>query len=445
VNTSGLLVLLALLLVCGGGAAFWIRAEGTPPSLELPETLLVGGSGGSLTVAASDPDAGLRSLDIRIRHAEGEIPLLAESFPGNLISGGVRSDHQAEIPLEPEGLSAIEGDSVIVATARDWSWRQLFSGNEIVVEVPFTLDLEPPKVQVESGLTYARQGGAGAVAYRVSEPTAFDGVQVGEHLFRGYPRPGAGEGERIALFGIAPELANAKPRVIARDEAGNESSATWPVVVKPHPQPRGQVNLPQSFLDNVVPRLAGSKSGDDPAAAFHDVNTRLRAENEEQIREALADSSPTPHFDGALDQMRNSQVTSRFAEQRTYLVEGRAVSNATHYGYDLAATAAAPITAAAAGTVAWADELGIYGNCVLLDHGLGLGSVYGHLSRIDVKKGDSVRQGETLGLSGATGLAGGDHLHFAVLLGEAYVDPIEWWDENWVRTHVLERLGPPAP
>jgi len=423
----------------------WIRAEGSPPTLELPEALLVGAAGGTLALAASDPDAGLRSLDVRIRHAEGEVPLLAESFPGNLISGGVRSDHRVEIPLQPEGLRAIQGNAVLVATARDWSWRQLFSGNEAVAEVPFTLDVEPPKVQVESGLTYVRQGGAGAVAYRVSEPTAFDGVQVGDRHFRGYPRPGAAEGERIALFGIPPELANAKPRVIARDEAGNEATATWPVVVKPHAQPRGNVNLPQRFLDEVVPRLAGAGASDDPAAAFHEVNTRLRAENEARIRELLADSSPTPHFDGALEQLRNSQVTSRFAEQRTYMVDGRAISNATHYGYDLAATAAAPITAAGDGTVAWAGDLGIYGNCVLLDHGLGLGSVYGHLSRIDVKQGDRVSQGQTLGLSGATGLAGGDHLHFAVLLGEAYVDPIEWWDENWVQTHVLERLGPPGP
>jgi murein DD-endopeptidase MepM/ murein hydrolase activator NlpD len=138
--------------------------------------------------------------------------------------------------------------------------------------------------------------------------------------------------------------------------------------------------------------------------------------------------------------MENSQVTSRFAEQRRYFVDGRRNSEATHYGYDLASTAAAPITATASGRVLYAGDLGIYGGCVLVDHGLGVTSLYGHLSRIDVEAGDSVRRGQQLGLSGATGLAGGDHLHFAILVGGTYVDPLEWWDPEWLRTHIEDRL-----
>jgi murein DD-endopeptidase MepM/ murein hydrolase activator NlpD len=49
-----------------------------------------------------------------------------------------------------------------------------------------------------------------------------------------------------------------------------------------------------------------------------------------------------------------------------------------------------------------------------------------------------------LGRSGDTGLAGGDHLHFAILVGDAYVDPVEWWDEKWVREKIDEKLAPPA-
>jgi murein DD-endopeptidase MepM/ murein hydrolase activator NlpD len=94
--------------------------------------------------------------------------------------------------------------------------------------------------------------------------------------------------------------------------------------------------------------------------------------------------------------------------------------------------------------VVFAAELGIYGNCVLLDHGLGLATLYGHLSSIDVQPGDPVEQGGRLGLSGSTGLAGGDHLHFAVLVGDTYVDPLEWWDAKWVETHVTDRLVQPA-
>ena len=142
-----------------------------------------------------------------------------------------------------------------------------------------------------------------------------------------------------------------------------------------------------------------------------------------------------------LHQLENSKVTSRFGERRSYEVNGRAISEAVHYGYDLASYAAAPVTAAAAGRVLHAGDLGIYGNCVIVDHGLGLTSLYGHLSRIDVEVGQTVGDRERLGLTGATGLAGGDHLHFAVMVGDTYVDPLEWWDARWVETHVDANLG----
>ncbi len=184
---------------------------------------------------------------------------------------------------------------------------------------------------------------------------------------------------------------------------------------------------------------------DDPKRAFHRVNTEVRARNEARIRQALADSHPERLWEGSFEQLRNSKVTSQFAEDRRYLVGGEPVSEATHFGYDLASTQAAPITSAAAGRVAFADELGIYGNCVLVDHGLGVGTLYGHLSRLDVEPGEEVARGDRLGLSGATGLAGGDHLHFAILVGGVYVDPLEWWDPKWVRDNVDARLAASTP
>ena len=104
---------------------------------------------------------------------------------------------------------------------------------------------------------------------------------------------------------------------------------------------------------------------------------------------------------------------------------------------------ASPISAAAAGRGIYADDLGIYGLCVLIDHGMGLASVYGHLSSIAVEAGEDVSQGSVLGRSGETGLAGGDHLHFALLVGDTYVNPLEWWDPKWVRSHIEVRLRRP--
>jgi murein DD-endopeptidase MepM/ murein hydrolase activator NlpD len=445
VNGSGWLVLVLLLLLVGGGVAFWIRGEGTPPAVEVAEALLVGQNGIETPVDIADPGSGLRSLRIAAVLGDAETVLVEESYPGNLLSGGQRKAHGVIAALGSPLLERLPSESALRITVRDWSWRGFFSGNETRLEVPVTVDLDPPRVQVSSGLTYVKQGGAGSVNYSVSEAVAADGVQVGEHRYRGHPVPG-GTGERIAIFAIPTDVpADVVPRVFAEDKAGNTATARWPVVVKPRVMPEGNVTLGASFLENVVPRLTRVTAGADLKAAFHKINTELRAANEVTIREKLADTASTPYFEGALQQLANSQVTSRFAERRTYFVEGDPVSKATHFGFDLASTAAAPITAAETGRVAHAGELGIYGNCVLVDHGLGLGTLYGHLSRIDVRAGDEVAQGSTLGLSGATGLAGGDHLHFAVLVGDTYVDPLEWWDPKWVQTHIAVRLMPQTP
>ncbi|WP_239027828.1 M23 family metallopeptidase [Geomonas subterranea] len=96
--------------------------------------------------------------------------------------------------------------------------------------------------------------------------------------------------------------------------------------------------------------------------------------------------------------------------------------------------------AANRGRVVWADDLGIYGQCVIIDHGLGLQTLYGHLSRIAVKEGEEVRKGDIIGDTGDTGLAGGDHLHFGVMISGQEVNPIEWWDPTWIRNNVTGKL-----
>ncbi len=401
-NGSGWLVVLLLLLLVGGGVAFWIRGEGAPPDVGVPESLLVGQNGLETRVDLSDPGSGLRSLRIATGPPDAETVLVEESYPGNLLSGGTRNAHGVVVALSGPLLETLPAEGTLRISARDWSWRGFFSGNVASLEIPLRVDLEPPRVQVATGLTYVKRGGSGAVNYSVSEEVAADGVQVGEHRYQGHPVPG-GSGQRIAIFAIPTDAADdVVPRVFAEDRAGNVAKARWPVVVKPRAMPEGNVTLGASFLENVVPRLTRVTAGTDLKAAFHEVNTKLRAENERAIREHLAKTASVPYFDGPLEQLANSQVTSRFAERRTYFVDGDPVSKATHFGFDLASTSAAPITAAARGRVAYADELGIYGNCVLVDHGLGLGTLYGHLSRIDVKAGDEVAQGSTLGLSGST-------------------------------------------
>ena len=139
-------------------------------------------------------------------------------------------------------------------------------------------------------------------------------------------------------------------------------------------------------------------------------------------------------------QLANSKVESGFADHRAYLYNDNEIDQQVHLGFDLASTRNAAILSANSGTVVYADYLGIFGNCVVIDHGMGLQSLYAHLSSINVSKGHYVEQNQELGRSGQTGLAGGDHLHFTMLLHGYPVNPIEWWDPNWIEDRILLKL-----
>ena len=159
-------------------------------------------------------------------------------------------------------------------------------------------------------------------------------------------------------------------------------------------------------------------------------------------QDKLAAASPGQFlWNGAFLQLSNSKVESFFADCRTYVHQGKPVDQQDHVGFDLSVVEHNPIEAGNDGKVVLAQYFGIYGNTVLLDHGAGLISLYGHMSQIDVKPGQVVKKKDVLGKSGTTGLAAGDHLHFGLFLNGVPVNPTEWWDEKWIKDHVLDRFG----
>jgi murein DD-endopeptidase MepM/ murein hydrolase activator NlpD len=442
--------IVALLIVLGAvGSVVFTRCEGTPPTATLPSALALGEAPRSVTVEVADAGAGVRGFVATLVHAGGEAPLAARDFGGSLLPfvGAAAKSGSAELSIDAKSLGLAQGDAKLRIAVRDLSWRNWGGGNEAVVEVPVAIDFRPPSLALAPGITYAKRAGSVLLLYDVSEDTERHGVEVGDAFYSGWQPSGEGlpPGRRFALFPLAQELPpSVKIRVIAIDHAGNRAERTPQINVKDRVYPEEKIVLSQRFLSEKVPDLAGATGvpfGGDGVKAFQEINTRIRQENEKKIRELIVASAPEPLFSGAFEQLRDSQVMSSFAERRSYFVEGERVSESIHYGYDLASLAGAPIPASNSGKVIFADELGIYGNCVILDHGLGLHSLYGHLSNIDVRVGDSVAKGQVLGQSGQTGLAGGDHLHFGILLRGVYVDPVEWWDPKWVREHVEDLLA----
>ena len=429
-----------LLTVAIGGIALlaWPRFESDPPQFTELAPISLGKGGTELVIEIADEGSGLRSFELRLEHEGGTKTLAAQTYRGSWMAGGTTRSEEVTLSLDSEALGLADGNARLLVSARDWSLRDTGSGNVAELTIPITVDTRPPRVAIESGLTYVARGGSGVAIYSVDEATSLDGVSVGDAFYRGYPLAGR-DSARVAFFAV-PVHADSDPRidVVAVDLFGNENRRRFPARVIERRFSDSRISLSPKFLERVALPLAESFGFDaaDPTDAFARVNEEGRERSEAQIREIVAASRDDRLWEGAFKQLPGSKVTSQFAESRSYIAKGKQVSTATHYGFDLASTARDEITASNRGVVLFAGPLGIYGDTVLVDHGQAIVSLYAHLSQIDVAEGDTVESGQSLGRSGATGLAGGDHLHFAILVGDTYVDPLEWWDPKWVRSHV---------
>ena len=326
---------------------------------------------------------------------------------------------------------------------------------ESTVRLDIEARFDPPRLSVASSFHYINHGGAELILYHVTPPDAESGVRVGDRFFRGYPAAAAGvdstdETLRVALFALLHDQElDAPMRLYARDGAGNEAEITFDHRVFPQRFRRSRITISDGFLEQVVPdivsRSESFKTLPLPPDAgsleqYLAINGGLRRLNADRIQALAANTANTKLWTEAFRQLANSQVESGFADHRTYVYDGREVDQQVHLGFDLAVTANVPVLAAASGRVIWADYLGIYGNCVIVDHGLGLQSLYAHLSSIGVQAGNSVVPDDELGRSGMTGLAGGDHLHFAILLNGWAVNPTEWWDPHWIADRITRKL-----
>jgi murein DD-endopeptidase MepM/ murein hydrolase activator NlpD len=205
---------------------------------------------------------------------------------------------------------------------------------------------------------------------------------------------------------------------------------------------KSTIAISERFIQSSVAPLLSGVGADEGGAKemFLAVNNRLRKENDDRIAAITKNSAPTMLWKGAFVQLSNSKVEANFADERTYTYNGEPIDKAYHLGYDLSVTRRYPVEAANRGKVAFAGDLGIYGGTVILDHGLGLFTLYSHLSSIEVKDGDAIEQRQILGKTGETGLAAGDHLHYGVYLHGVAVLPVEWWDAKWIKDNIEPKL-----
>jgi murein DD-endopeptidase MepM/ murein hydrolase activator NlpD len=400
-------------------------------------------------VAARSGGRGLSGLRVEIVQA-GRAQVLAERVHEPRAPWAFWGERVLADTLEVEaGTATVEGLQVGEATVRVTASRAgtwLRQPEPVVEELRLEVRVAPPPLSVVTSPGAVAQGGSGLVVYRVGSRSVRDGVRVGDWWFPGYPLPERGPEIRFSLFGLPHDTEGVEDvLLVAVDELGNKSSITFVPRLQRRRREQEAIRLSEGFLATVVPRVLARSPGvarrDSLLASYLEVNGDLRRKNAEKLRQLAGTSSPRVLWKGPFRRLSRAQVMSPFGARRTYLHEGREVDRQDHLGLDLASTRHAPVPAANHGTVAFAAYLGIYGNAVVLDHGCGLMTLYAHLSSIDVGIGDQVEPGQTLGSTGSTGLAGGDHLHLGMLVHGLPVNPVEWLDPRWVSGRIVTKLA----
>ncbi len=446
-------VLAAIVLCVLAIPLVWLAVktlEGEAPTFALEKPTRHIGASHTLSAMVSDRKSGLRRIWIAILQQGRQVLVLDKTFPSKgFLRGGAVRKHRVSLEIRAQDLGLKDGEAVLRIAVWDYSCRGWWDGNRSYAEHKMAIDTRPPPIEVLTRSHNLNQGGAGLAVYRVSESVSSTGVEVADRFFAGsngyFGRPDI----FVAFFAIpydnGPET---QLYVTATDMADNTSRKGLPCYINPKQFKKDSVNITDAFLERKIPefdpgvfRNLGTANGSGSLVEkFLAANKELRRANRKTIEDTCKNSDTEIHWAGPFLRLSGSARKAGFADHRTYKYQGRTIDKQVHLGIDLASTAHSEVLAANSGRVVLSQDLGIYGNTVIIDHGLGLYSMYGHMSRIQTGVNQMVSKADVIGFTGSTGFAAGDHLHFSMLICHTFVNPIEWWDPNWIKHNVTDKL-----
>jgi murein DD-endopeptidase MepM/ murein hydrolase activator NlpD len=441
-----LLAIIPLIIIIGSFGWFFTQIfEGEKPvvSIEpLPE-FLSGEETFKLKIA--DVKRGLKKLKVNLEKEGREIILLEEKFPfeGLLNQDGIHQ-HEQEIVVDPSELKLTQGQIDLSVSVWDYSRRGGGDGNMAMVEHRMIVDTIPPAIRAISRMHNVNQGGACLTVYQASSDVVQSGVFVDETFFPGHPIDKESQkGMHICYFSL-PYNVGLDPSIYlwAKDKAENTSKTSFYFHIRKKSFSSEKMTITDTFLKRVLEYFTFYPMDTEMSdiEKYLKINNELRKENHEVFYRLRENTVPEKLWDGIWVRQKNAATMARFADHREYYYQGEKVDEQVHLGVDLASLANSPVQAANNGKVIFAERNGIYGLAVVIDHGQGLSSLYGHLSTISVESGQEVKKGDSIGHTGQTGLAGGDHLHFAIMVSGIPADPIEWWDSHWIDDNITKKL-----
>ncbi len=434
-----LLIILFVLLVVSGGTGFVLFFEGKKPSVTFNDTPDQVGKLAKIRYAVADAGSGIKRIQVTATQAETTKELYVMENPRTAYLGKIGpAEDKREINFDPMKLGFKEGKIQLAIEARDFSFRGLLQGNRTIAIKEITVDLKPPHVELLHGERYITPGGTGMAVYRISEADCSHGVMINGHLNPGYPLGADRPNTYVAFFALPYDAESlTEAQINASDKAGNATSIVFSPVYQKIAQKHDRINISDGFLSAKIPEFEQHypEMQGSPVEKYLYANSTVRDANNAIISEVCRKSTPERLWKGKFLRMLGSPKAG-FADHRTYYYQEKEIDKQVHLGVDIASTERIGIQAANTGRVVYAEYLGIYGNCVIIDHGQGIFSLYSHMSQIDVAVGDMVEKGKIIGLTGTSGMAGGDHLHFSMLVNGVFAMPKEWWDEHWIEVNI---------
>ncbi|WP_296304167.1 M23 family metallopeptidase [uncultured Desulfovibrio sp.] len=427
-------VLMLLVIAALGAAAYVFFKDLDGPVVTVsPETDRISPAS-VLTITMSDP-SGIRSLSVGIRKNNVVNTIFSKHFDQYL------TEHTVEVPFKDAGLR--EGAFELEIRATDASLAGFGQGNTRTELRSMRLDTQPPRISVKTLPPYVRRGGSTVIKYTIDEDVVASGVLVAGYFVPGYRQK---DGSYICYFPFpytmtAVQYKNAV-EITATDLAGNTTRNRLTVMALERKFKSDSITISDDFLMNVQNKLGHlAPQASSPLDCYLTINNNVRAANVEALRELSRDTVAGQLWDGTFTRLPRSAPRAGFADHRFFSYQGKQVGESYHLGFDLASVRNADIPAANNGRVIFVGDMGIYGNLIIIDHGMGLMSLYSHCSEISVNKGTVVNKGDIIGKTGSTGLAFGDHLHFGILVGGVEVTPLEWLDAKWIRDNITGRLS----
>ena len=379
------------------------------------------------------------SLDIRPNKTPPFAKLKVLLVQGNRtveLYNGDLAEKRLNVLVKAKEAGFKEGKAELIAEIELPFKREVVLRREIVV------DTTPPQIVVVEKPRRLTIGEPGVVAVKASPDTETLYVEVGKARFPLIP-----EGGNLYKTVItAPLFLLKQPDnfyAVATDRAGNTAKVFLPIEVRVKRFRRVRINLDDKTLQRIV--LKFFPTPDNALEKFRKINTEFRQSDERRLIEICSHSGGNLTAEGRFLQLPGSKPTAYYGDHRYYYYGGKLVGESVHKGIDLAKYRHAPVVAANGGRVVFAGHLKVYGNAIVIDHGYGVFTLYGHLNDFSVKVGDAVKKGQTIGHTDTTGLALGDHLHFGVLIWGYAANPIFFFDGRYLKYYLYNPLRKTSP